>query len=231
MLTDLSGLSIIAVRIPGVEDQFSSLPGVREDLLEIILNLKGLIFKEALFNNLEELEETEIILTTTKLIGPCVLTGDMFYLKHEADKMSEVKMPNPFPHVINPNHYIATYVDKTPCEIEIKLTRGKTSALRKDPPLNSFSGYFQVDTTFMPVKAVAFEIQHLFSETLGPQEQLVLDVWTNGSLTPNEAINEASKIIVNCFIPLETDEFCFQNSQEVSSFGFSVNEENEENEK
>ena len=180
-LRDLSGLSIVGVRINGIDDQFSILAGVREDVLEIILNLKEIIFKGQ--------EEKETILRL-KLQGPCVVSASKFDLPSHLE-------------IMNPDHYIATISDTSILEMEIKLAWGQGYALNKNTNFQNLSNFLQVDSVFVPVKKVAFQIQHRFSPRLGSQEQLVFDIWTNGSITPSQAISRSSKIIVDWFLPLE----------------------------
>jgi DNA-directed RNA polymerase subunit alpha len=86
MLGDLGGIAISAVRITGVTHEFSTIPGVREDILEILLNLKGIVLKS---------ETKDVRFGRLKIQGPCVVTADLIQLPSDLE-------------IVNPNHYIAT---------------------------------------------------------------------------------------------------------------------------
>jgi DNA-directed RNA polymerase subunit alpha len=181
LLTNLPGMSIVGVRIAGVNHEFSSIPGVREDVLEILLNLK------------------EVILTSTKKVnsfgrlkiqGPAIVTADCI------DLPPDIK-------IINTSHYIATISDDSILEMEMKLEWGKGYTLAEDQTSDGPIDYIKVDSIFMPIRRVVYTIETSDKEEKVSQEQLVLDVWTNGSITPSEAISFASKIITDWFKGLE----------------------------
>ena len=102
LLGDLGGVAISAVRIAGVSHEFSTIPGVREDILEILLNLKGIIFKS-------KLQDTQY--GRLKIQGPSVVTADLIQLPQNLE-------------IINPNHYIATISTSNILEIEFKFEYG-----------------------------------------------------------------------------------------------------------
>ena len=102
LLGDLGGIAISAVRIAGVTHEFSTIPGVREDILEILLNLKGIVFKS---------KTQEIQFGRLKVQGPTVVTADLIQLPSDLE-------------IINPNHYIATISTSNILEIEFKFEYG-----------------------------------------------------------------------------------------------------------
>ena len=102
LLSDLGGTTITAVRIAGVRDEFSIIPGVREDILEILLNLKGIVFKN---------RTTDISFGRLKIKGPAVITADSIQLPSNLE-------------IVNPNHYIATISTSNVLEIEFKFEYG-----------------------------------------------------------------------------------------------------------
>jgi DNA-directed RNA polymerase subunit alpha len=182
LLTNLPGMSIVGVRIAGVNHEFSSIPGVREDVLEILLNLKEVILKsKKKVNSFGRL----------KIQGPAILTAACIDLSPDIE-------------VVNPSHYLATISDNSFLEMEMKLEWGKGYTLAEDQTSEGPLDYIRVDSIFMPIRRVVYSIQTSDQEEKVSQEQLTLDVWTNGSITPSEAIASASKIMVDWFKSLET---------------------------
>jgi DNA-directed RNA polymerase subunit alpha len=176
LLTNLPGISIVGVRIAGVNHEFSTIPGVREDVLEILLNLKEVICKS------EYQEET---FGRLKVQGPAIITANCFEIPSNIE-------------VVNPNQYIATISDNSILEMEIKLDWGKGYTLAENQQQDGPLDFLRIDAIFMPVRRVVYHI-----EKLGNQEQLILDIWTNGSITPPDAVLIASKTIINWFKTIE----------------------------
>ena len=177
LLGDLGGISITAIRIAGVRDEFSILVGVREDILEILLNLKGIVLK----GNIDEPQFGRL-----KMQGPSVITAKAIQLP------SNLK-------IINPNHYIATISTTNTIEIEFKIEYGKGYQLADQTFSDNLDEFFQTDAIFMPIQKVNFKVDQVYENSKKVSECLILDIWTNGSLLPEEAISQASKIIINLF--------------------------------
>jgi DNA-directed RNA polymerase subunit alpha len=176
LLTNLPGISIVGVRIAGVNHEFSTIPGVREDVLEILLNLKEVIFKS--------LHQGETF-GRLRVQGPAIITA------------SCIDLPSTL-EIVNPNQYLATISDNSVLEMEIKLDWGKGYTLAENLVVEDPRDFLRIDAIFMPVRRVVYHI-----EKLGNQEQLVLDIWTNGSITPSDAVSVASKTIINWFKTIE----------------------------
>ena len=191
LLGDLGGLAISAVRIAGVSHEFSTIPGVREDVLEILLNLKGIIFKskvhDAQFGRL-------------KVQGPSIITADLIQLPSNIE-------------IVNPNHYIATISTSDILEIEFKFEYGVGYKLASQIFSAEAENYIQLDTIFMPVQKVDFKIENIYYNVNDIKERLVLDIWTNGSILPNEALKSAAQIIINLFTSLIHNEDTNENNQ------------------
>ncbi len=177
LLGDLGGVAISAVRIAGVSHEFSTIPGVREDILEILLNLKGIVLKS-------KTKETQF--GRLKIQGPTVVTADL------------IQVPDDF-KIINPNHYIATLSTSSILEIEFKFEYGTGYQLAAQTFSEEDENYLQLDTIFMPVQKVDFKIENLYDSSNNVTERLFLDIWTNGSLSPTEALESASQIIIDLF--------------------------------
>ena len=177
LLGDLGGMAISAVRIAGITHEFSTIPGVREDILEILLNLKGIVLKS-------EINETQF--GRLKIQGPAVVTADLIQLPSNLE-------------VINPNHYIATISTSNILEIEFKFEYGTGYKLATQTFTNDAENYLQLDTVFMPIQKVDFKIENVYDSANNITERLFLDIWTNGSISPNEALESAAQVIVDLF--------------------------------
>jgi DNA-directed RNA polymerase subunit alpha len=180
LLGDLGGIAISAVRIAGVSHEFSTIPGVREDILEILLNLKSVILRSKI---------QDIQFGRLKIQGPTVITADL------------IQLPNGM-EIVNPNHYIATVSTSNIIEIEFKFEYGTGYRLATHTFSEDLNNYLQLDTVFMPVQKVDFKIENVYQIDNTTNERLFLDIWTNGSISPDEALESASKIIIDLFTVL-----------------------------
>jgi len=188
LLGDIGGTSITAIRISGVKDEFSIIPGVREDILEILLNLKGVAIKS-------KVKETQF--GQLKVKGPAVITA------------GSIQLPNNL-KIVNPNHYIATISNSAFLEIEFKIEYGTGYKLAKHAFSDPVNEFLQIDAIFMPIQKVDFKIENVENvyDNLDPvTERLFIEIWTNGSILPEESILIASKLIVNFFNDVLTNKF------------------------
>jgi DNA-directed RNA polymerase subunit alpha len=201
LLGDLGGIAISAVRIAGVRHEFSTIPGVREDILEILLNLKGIVLK----SNTTDLEFGRL-----KVQGPTVITADLIQLPSNLE-------------IINPNHYIATISTSNVLEIEFKFEYGTGYKLASQMFASESDNYLQLDTIFMPVQKVDFKIENVYDTTNNITERLFIDIWTNGSISPNEAIRSAAQIIIDLFTSLiQNKETTETNESETNTHSISI---------
>ena len=177
LLGDLGGIAISSVRIAGISHEFSTIPGVREDILEILLNLKGIVLKS---------KKKTTQFGRLKVQGPRVITAGL------------IQLPSDF-EIINPNHYIATISTSNIVEIELKFEYGTGYRLASQSFSEEDENYLQLDTIFMPVQKVDFKIENVYDTNNNISEKLLLDIWTNGSISPNDALQSAAQIIIDLF--------------------------------
>jgi DNA-directed RNA polymerase subunit alpha len=180
LLGDLGGMAVSAVRIAGIRHEFSTIPGVREDILEILLNLKGIVLKG-------QTKTTQY--GRLKIQGPSVITADLIQLPPDLE-------------IVNQNHYIATISTSSILEIEFKFEYGTGYKLANQAFSDEDDNYLQLDTIFMPVQKVDFKIENVYDAANTISERLLLDIWTNGSVSPNEALEQAAQIIIDLFLLL-----------------------------
>lgn len=189
LLGDLGSLAISEVRIAGITHEFSTIPGIREDILEIILNLKGIVLKS---------REKKIQFGQLKVQGPTVVTADLIQLPDTIE-------------IVNPNHYIATISNSSLLEMEFKFEYGTGYRLANQTFEDERDNYLQLDTIFMPVQKVDFKIENVYDVSNNITERLFVDIWTNGSISPNNAIESAAQIIIDLFTSL-----MFNNNKNIS---------------
>lgn len=204
LLSDLNGCAITGVRINDLKHEFSVVEGLREDILEVLLNLKEIIFKTSF--KVQEKVQAEIGHLKTEgflqIKGPLIVTAGMFNLPKSHFK------------ILNPNQYICTLVDDSELYIEIDIENGKgyklTDEIRKISQERKFSitkpSTLLIDAIFMPVKRVNYKIKIIHDSKGNIKESLTLEIWTNGSISPRRSIQESLKILMNLFYPLFINE-------------------------
>lgn len=176
LLSSLEGAAVWSVRINGVTHEFSTLPGIKEDIVEIILNLKTLRLK------LTEGDEATIKLSVK---GPAQIKAKDF------QKNSQVE-------IIDPEHYIAT-LDKTgKLELEATIRKGRgyiPTEARKDEKLPL--GTIALDANFTPIKKINYEVQPTRVEDRTDFDKLILDITTDGTVKPEDALKTAASILAD----------------------------------
>jgi DNA-directed RNA polymerase subunit alpha len=174
LLSSIEGAAITAVRIEGVAHEFSPIPGVVEDATDIILNLKQVPFK---------------------MSGEGLRTARL-RIEHPGEALSGQIETDPDVEVLDRNMHIATVSDggKLNIEMRLKTGRGYVSADRnfdEDLPL----GYIPIDSVHSPVRKVNFAVEAARLGQMTDYDKLTLEVWTNGAISPQDAIGQASKLI------------------------------------
>lgn len=178
LLTSISGTALSYIMIDGVLHEFSTIPGVREDVTKIILNLKKLELK--LLVDEEKMVEIDVE-------GPAVVTAAD--LKVDADV-----------EILNPDQYICTIAEggHLHMRIAIKSGRGYIPASENksdDMPI----GVIPVDSLFSPIKKVNYQVENARVGKRDDYDKLTLELWTDGSITPNDALSFAAKILEEHF--------------------------------
>ncbi len=189
LLSSLEGYAISAVRIAGVEHEFSTIKGVVEDVVDIILNLKQVRLKP--INTDNDQKEEKVYLTVTG---------------KEAFTAGEIEAHTNVFKVMNPELVICNMETNVNLEIELTVTKGRgyvpaSENLPKDAPI----GVIPVDAIYTPIKKVAYKIENTRVEQRTDYEKLMVDIKTDGTIHPEEAIKEASRIMIQ-HLMLITDE-------------------------
>ncbi len=188
LLSSLQGAAISSLRIKGVLHEFSTVPGVREDVTDIILNIKEILVKL-------HSEGPETLHLKSKKPG-VVRAGDI--------------EPNPHVEVLNPDHPLATLSEDGEMEIEMTVRRGRGYApAERNREEGQPIGTIPIDALFSPIRKVNYAVTHSRVGQITDYDRLTLEVWTNGSITPGEAIGYAAKILkeqVTVFITFDEEE-------------------------
>jgi DNA-directed RNA polymerase subunit alpha len=180
LLSSMPGYAVTEVKIAGVLHEYSSIDGVQEDVVEILLNLKGLVLKLH--------GQREATLHLKKSGAGLVTAADI-----EVDADTEV---------INPNHVIAhlTAGGKLDMEIKVEQGRGYVSAIsRQQPGATRPVGHIALDSSFSPISRVSYAVESARVEQRTDLDKLIMDIETNSAIDPEEAIRYAARILVEQF--------------------------------
>ena len=184
LLSSLPGAAVTSVKIDGVLHEFSTIPGVKEDVTEIILNLKKLAVR---LNG----ENTKRVIINA--VGPKEVTA--------ADIIGDSEM-----EIFNPDLHIATLEENATLVMEINLARGRGYVpAEMNKTENTPISVIPVDSIYTPVRKVNFTIENTRVGQVTDYDRLVLEIWTDGSITPDEGVSIGAKIMqehLNLFIQL-----------------------------
>jgi len=179
LLSSMTGYAPTEVQIAGVVHEYATLPGVREDVVDILLNLKGVVFK--LYNR------EEVSLTLRKQ-GPGAVTAADIELSHDVE-------------VINPDHVIATLTDAGKLEMQIKVQQGRGYVPGNVRALSDEQthtiGRIVLDASFSPIRRVSYTVESARVEQRTDLDKLILDVETNGVISPEEAVRQSARILMD----------------------------------
>jgi len=195
LLSSLEGFAITSLRIEGVEHEFSTIKGVIEDVTEIILNLKQIRFKQ-------QIEDTNNETVNISVKGQEQLTAGDFQ-----NFISGFQ-------VLNPDLVICNMDKSVKLDIEITIEKGRGFVLAdENKKVTAPLGTIAIDSIYTPIKNVKYAVENYRVEQKTDYEKLVFDIETDGSITPQNALTEAAKILIHHFmlfsderITLEVDE-------------------------
>ncbi|HPO93395.1 MAG TPA: DNA-directed RNA polymerase subunit alpha [Phycisphaerales bacterium] len=176
LLSSLEGAAVTSVKIKGATHEFTSLPGVMEDVTDIILNVKNLVVK---------MDSDEPKTMTLAAAGPGDVTADLI----EAD---------PSITILNKDLVIATLTEKVDFEMELRVAKGRgyvpaseQISRQEEPEV----GLIHVDSIYSPVQRVRFKVEETRVGQRTNYDKLIMDIWTNGTVTPEMALVEGAKIL------------------------------------
>ncbi len=186
LLSSLPGHAVTSIKIDGVLHEFSTIPGVKEDVTEIVLNIKGLTAKLHCDGPKTVIIDAE---------GPCNVTAANIKCDSEVE-------------ILNPEMHIATLGEGAKLYMEISLDKGRgyvSGERNKQNMPNSVIGVLPVDSIYTPVSKVNYTVENTRVGQITDYDKLTIEVWTNGTITPQEAVSLAAKILtehLNLFVDL-----------------------------
>ena len=176
LLSSMVGYAPTEVQISGVVHEYSTIDGVREDVVDLLLNLKGVVFK---------LHNRDDVFLTLRKDGAGPVTAADIDLPHDVE-------------VVNPDHSIATLTQGGRLDMQIKIERGRgyvPGTLRAMNETKSI-GRIVLDASFSPVRRVSYQVESARVEQRTDLDRLVVDVETNGVVAPEEAVRQSARILV-----------------------------------
>jgi DNA-directed RNA polymerase subunit alpha len=177
LLISIPGVAVSSVKINGAKHRFSTVPGLKENVVDLLLNVKGLNFK--LLNS----KDTSTVRLSVK--GPAHISGKDLEVSEDVE-------------VVNPDHYIGTLDKKGKLEMELTVVRGFGYSLSEERRGESL-GEIPTDAIFTPIRRVNFNVS---ATRVGRQtnlDKLTMQIWTNGVIEPKDALEQAAKTLTSYF--------------------------------
>ena len=191
LLSSLEGFAITSIKIEGVEHEFSTIDGVIEDVTEIVLNLKQIRFKQQIE---DENSETAIIKVSNQ---KTITAADV------ANGLSNFQ-------VLNPEQIVCNMDKKVSFEMEILIEKGRGYVPAEDNSKEDTAlGTIAIDSIFTPIKNVKYDVENYRVEQKTDFEKLNIHLVTDGSITPKDALTEASKILIQHFLLFSDEKMTF----------------------
>ncbi len=202
LLSSLEGYAIVTVKIDGVEHEFSTIKGVMEDVTEIVLNLKQIRFKK----RIEDAVEEKVIVTVTG--------------QEELKAGDIAKYLNNF-EVLNPNLVICHMEPDVKLRMEITINKGRGYVpSEENQPEDAPFGLIALDAIYTPIKNVKYSVENYRVEQKTDYEKLLLEITTDGSVHPKEALKEAAKILIYHFMLFSDEKITLDQQEEMANEEF-----------
>lgn len=205
LLSSLEGFAITSVKIEGVEQEFSIIKGVVEDVTEIILNLKQIRFKRQIEN------------VTNERIIVNISGQDVF-------KAGDInKFLNGF-QVLNPEHVICNMDSSVKLKIEMFINKGRGYVpAEENKNFNDTIGTIAMDSIHTPIKNVKYTIENYRVEQKTDYEKLIMEIYTDGSIHPKDALKEAAKILIQHFMLFSDERITLEMEEKAIAEEFDEN--------
>ena len=178
LISSIPGAAITSIKIEGIQHEFSTIPGIKEDVTDIILNLKQLVLRS---------ESDEPVAMRINLSGPKDVTA------------ADIEAPAEIT-ILNPELHICTINKRAHFEVELNVEKGRGYvAAERNKPVGSPIGLIPIDSLFSPTRRVTYSVESTRVEQKTDYDRLILEIETNGSLTPAEALSAAGGTLVELF--------------------------------
>ncbi|MFO7851529.1 MAG: DNA-directed RNA polymerase subunit alpha [Bacteroidota bacterium] len=198
LLSSLEGYAIATVKIEGVDHEFSTIPGVTEDVTDIILNLKQVRFKQMT----EGIDNEKIVVT---------INGQNEF------KAGEINNYLSSFEVLNPDHHICSMESDVKLQMEMYITKGRGYVpADENQPVDAEFGLIAMDSIFTPIRNVKYDVENYRVEQKTDYEKLVLEINTDGSIHPKDALKEAAKILIYHFMLFSDDKITIDSEDKLA---------------
>jgi DNA-directed RNA polymerase subunit alpha len=202
LLSSLEGFAITTVKIDGVDHEFSTITGVTEDVTEIILNLKQVRF-------MQTVEGTDSEKVVIKVSGQDVL---------KAGQLSSVLSAF---EVLNPDQVICRMEPDVKLQLEVTISKGRGYVpAEENQPVDAEFGLIAVDSIFTPIRNVKYAIENFRVEQKTDYEKLIIEITTDGSIHPKEALKEAAKILIYHFMLFSDEKITLDSDDKMANEEF-----------
>jgi len=197
LLSSLEGFAIVGIRIEGIDHEFATIKGITEDVLEIILNLKQVRFKKKVDHEVSQEKVTLSIKNksefTAGMIGEATQNFD----------------------IMNPDLLICTLDSSAKLDIELTVSKGRGYVPAEDNKVKDAPfGYIPTDAILTPIKNVKYAIENTRVEQRTDYEKLIMDVSTDGTIHPEEAVKQASRILIQHLMIITDENITFDNKED-----------------
>ena len=197
LLSSLEGFAIVGIKIEGVDHEFATLKGITEDVTELILNLKQVRFKRKAD---QEVSSEKITLS--------IKGSSEFNAGHIGDASQQFQ-------VMNPELVICTMDSTSKLEIELTISKGRGYIPAEENTLKEMPfGYIAIDSIHTPIKNVKYAIENYRVEQRTDYEKLILDVATDGTIHPEDAVKQASRILIQHLMIITDENITFDNKED-----------------
>ncbi len=197
LLSSLEGYAIIGVQISGVNHEFSTLKGITEDVVEILLNLKQVRFNKIVDHEVSQEKISLHIKNRTEFTAALIGEGSQNF------------------QIMNPDLLICTLDSSAKLEIELTIGKGRGYVPAEDnKPKEAPLGYIPIDSIFTPIKNVKYSVENTRVEQRTDYEKLVMDVSTDGTIHPEEAVKQASRILIQHLMIITDENITFDSKED-----------------
>lgn len=197
LLSSLEGFAIVGIRIEGVDHEFATIKGITEDVLEIILNLKQVRFKKKVDHEVSQEKVTLSIKNKSEFTAGMI---------GEATQNFEI---------MNPDLLICILDSSAKLDIELTISKGRGYVPAEDNKVKDAPfGYIPTDAIFTPIKNVKYAIENTRVEQRTDYEKLIMEVTTDGTIHPEEAVKQASRILIQHLMIITDENITFDNKED-----------------
>jgi DNA-directed RNA polymerase subunit alpha len=197
LLNSLEGYAIIGVKMDGVDHEFATIKGVSEDVVEIFLNLKQVRLKKTVDHEVANEKITLSIKNKTEFTAGMIGEGTQSF------------------EVMNPEMLICTLDSSAKIDIELTISKGRGYVpAEENKPKDAPVGYIAIDAIYTPIKNVKYTIENTRVEQRTDYEKLIMEVKTDGTIHPEEAVKQASRILIQHLMIITDENITFDNKEE-----------------